>query len=135
MKKLIVFGSRHWPDCIPAKEYLSEKGIEYIYFDISENMLNLKRFLKYRDDAPEFKEIKEGGRVGLPCFVINKGEQILFDFNLLDEDSLKDWWRKCGLCIESLIATDKLCLIWLENKKQIKYHIEFKIYSIWYICI
>ncbi len=53
-------------------------------------MLNLKRFLKYRDNAPEFKEVKEGGRVGLPCIVINNGEQIVFDYNLLDIDGLKE---------------------------------------------
>lgn len=53
-------------------------------------MLNLKRFLKYRDNAPEFKEIKAAGRVGLPCIVIEKGEKILFDYNLLDIESLKE---------------------------------------------
>ncbi len=84
MKNIVIFGSRHWPDCEPAKEFLSDNGIEYIYFDITDNMLNLKRFLKLRDLAPEFKEIKENGKVGLPCIVINNGEKILFDYNLLD---------------------------------------------------
>lgn len=88
MKKVIVFGSKHWPDCAPAKEYLSQKGIKYAYLDISEGMFNLKQFLKYRDNAPEFKEIRELGRVGLPCIIINNGEQIIFDYNLLDIDSL-----------------------------------------------
>lgn len=90
MKKVIVFGSRHWPDCEPAKEFLSENEVNYIYLDISENMINLKRFLKYRDNAPEFKEIKDEGRVGLPCIVIENGEEILFDYNLLDIESLKE---------------------------------------------
>lgn len=44
-------------------------------------MLNLKRFLKYRDNYPEFQEIKDSGIVGLPCIVINDGEKILFDYN------------------------------------------------------
>lgn len=47
-------------------------------------MTNLKVFLKYRDNNPEFKEVKESGRVGLPCIVINKGEQIIFDYNELE---------------------------------------------------
>nr|WP_234950006.1 hypothetical protein [Tissierella praeacuta] len=47
-------------------------------------MLNLKRFLKYRDNYEEFKEVKESGRVGLPCIVINDGERIIFDYNELD---------------------------------------------------
>lgn len=72
------------------KEFLSEYGVKYIYLDITENMLNLKKFLQYRDNAPEFKEIKEAGRVGLPCIVIEKGEKILFDYNLLDIESLKE---------------------------------------------
>lgn len=90
MKKVIVFGSRHWPDCAPTKEFLSEKEIEFIYLDITENMLNLKRFLKFRDEAPEFKEIKEAGRVGLPCIVIGNGEEIIFDYNLLDKVNIKE---------------------------------------------
>ena len=90
MKKVIDYGSRHCPDSAPAKEILSENGVQYLYLDITENMLNLKRFLKYRDNAPEFKEIKEAGRVGLPCIVIEKGERILFDYNLLDIESLKE---------------------------------------------
>ncbi len=42
-------------------------------------MLHLKNFLKYRDNNPVFEEIKKAGRVGLPCIVINDGEEILFE--------------------------------------------------------
>jgi Glutaredoxin-related protein len=42
-------------------------------------MLNLKKFLKLRDNRPEFDEIKKAGKVGIPCIVINDGEEILFD--------------------------------------------------------
>lgn len=84
MKKIIVFGSKHWPGCEPAKEYLSERNIKYVYLDITENMLNLKMFLKYRDNYEEFNKIKEMGMVGLPCIVINDGEKILFDYNELE---------------------------------------------------
>lgn len=81
MRKVIVFGSKHWPGCEPAKEYLSDHDIKFVYLDITENMLNLKMFLKYRDNYEVFKEIKEAGRVGLPCIVVNDGEQIIFDYN------------------------------------------------------
>lgn len=80
MDKIIVFGSKHWPGCQPAKEYLSEKGIKYAYLDITEGMLNLKKFLKYRDNFDQFKEVKESGRVGLPCIIVNNGEKIIFDY-------------------------------------------------------
>ena len=81
MKKIIVFGSKHWPGCEPAKEYLSERNIKYVYLDITENMLNLKMFLKYRDNYEEFNKIKEMGKVGLPCIVINDGEKFLIIMN------------------------------------------------------
>ena len=81
MREIIVFGSKHWPGCEPAKEYLSSNNIEYLYLDITENMRNLKAFLKYRDEYPEFEKVKESGSVGLPCIVVNKGEQIIFDYN------------------------------------------------------
>ena len=83
MKRIVVFGSKHWPDCEPAKEYLSRNNIKYVYLDISEGMFNLKKFLKYRDNYEEFNEIKEAGKVGLPCIVINDGEEIIFDYNKL----------------------------------------------------
>ncbi len=46
-------------------------------------MLNLKKFLKYRDNYKEFDVVKRSGSIGLPCIVINDGEKILFDYNKL----------------------------------------------------
>ena len=71
------------------KEVLSKAEIKYLEQDITSGMLPLKQFLKLRDTRPEFAEIKEAGRVGLPCLVINGGEQILFELpeNL---DELRD---------------------------------------------
>lgn len=71
------------------KEFLSNEGIKYLYLDISENMLNLKTFLKYRDSAPAFEDIKKSGRVGLPCLVINDGEEIVFDKESLNLEELR----------------------------------------------
>ena len=47
-------------------------------------MINLKRFLKYRDNYDEFDKIKEKGSIGLPCIVVNSGEKILFNYNELE---------------------------------------------------
>lgn len=69
------------------KEALSQAGIKFAYFDISSGMLPLKKFLKYRDTCPEFAPIREQGRVGLPCIVINDGEEILFQL----PENLDDW--------------------------------------------
>jgi len=56
-----------------------QNNINYLYLDITENMLNLKGFLKFRDNYEVFNEIKEKNRVGLPCVVVNNGEEIIFD--------------------------------------------------------
>ena len=89
MKRVIMFGSKFWPTCEPAKEFLSENGIKFVYRDITENMMNLKLFLNHRDNNPVFDEIKEGGRVGLPCLVIGNGDQIVFDVENLDIEDIK----------------------------------------------
>jgi len=73
-----------------VKEFLSNNEVKFVYLDITENMLNLKLFLKYRDNALEFKDVKESGRVGLPCIVINNGEQIILDHTKVNIDNLKD---------------------------------------------
>lgn len=72
------------------KEFLSENEVKFVYLDITESMLNLKLFLKHRDHAPEFKEIRENGRVGLPSIVINDGEEYIFDQKLLNIEALKN---------------------------------------------
>ncbi len=60
------------------KEFLSEEAIEYTTIDINTGMAPLKHFLKYRDSREEFAEVRAAGRVGLPCLVVNDGEEILF---------------------------------------------------------
>lgn len=79
MKKIVVFGSKHWPDCQPVKEFLSENDIKFAFVDITESMFNLKMYLKYRDNRPEFEEVKKSGKVGIPFISINNGEKLIFD--------------------------------------------------------
>ena len=31
MKKIIIFGSKHWPGCKPVKEFLSQNNVEFVY--------------------------------------------------------------------------------------------------------
>jgi len=68
-----------------VKEYLSENNINHVYLDITESMLNLKKFLKLRDTREEFDEIKRLGKIGIPCIVINDGEKIIFDYKELEK--------------------------------------------------
>ena len=85
MKKITVFGSKHWSDCEPLKEFLSNNGIDFEYIEITDSMRNLKIYLKLRDTRPEFDEIKKAGRVGIPFIMINNGERFIFDKPILDE--------------------------------------------------
>jgi len=89
MKQVMLFGSRYCEGCGTMKAYLTRQGVEFTYFDIHENLLNLKAYLKFRDNNPEFDEIKRVGRVGIPCVVINNGEQFAFDEGELDIEALK----------------------------------------------
>ena len=67
------------------KEFLSNNGVDYLYIDITESMRNLKIYLKLRDTRPEFDEIKEKGRVGIPFVMIGNGEKLIFEQPDLDE--------------------------------------------------
>ena len=72
------------PDCIVMKEALDERGVKYLYLDITENLANLKKFLKFREN-PAFNFAKENGSIGIPAMVINDGEKILFSIEEFDE--------------------------------------------------
>lgn len=78
MKNIIVYGSHLWKDCPPLKEYLSAKGVQYHYLDVSLDLPSLKSFLKLRDNNPIFNEVKAAGMLGLPTIVV--GDEIIIDF-------------------------------------------------------
>ena len=67
------------------KEFLSQNNIKFSYVDITDNMYNLKLYLRYRDFRTEFDEIKKAGRVGIPMIVVNDGEKLIFDKPDLEE--------------------------------------------------
>lgn len=85
MNKITVYGHKACPDCPPMKEKLTKHGIEFTYVDIAEGIPQLKAFLKYRENRPEFDRVKKAGAVGLPCIVVNDGEKVLFQDLSLDE--------------------------------------------------
>ena len=84
VKKKVVFGSSMCPDCIVMKEALDERGVKYLYLDITENLANLKKFLKFRENSA-FDFAKEKGSIGIPAMVINDREKILFSIEEFDE--------------------------------------------------
>lgn len=84
VSKKVVFGSSMCPDCIVMKKALDEREVKYLYLDITENLANLKKFLKFRED-PAFDFAKENGFIGIPAMVVNDGEKIIFSIEEFDE--------------------------------------------------
>lgn len=75
------------PDCPPVVEKLDKAGIKYLKIDITNSMAELKKFLKVRDDAPYFDEIKKNNKVGVPTMMNEEGEffnpELIKDFVVL----------------------------------------------------
>ncbi|MFZ5967066.1 MAG: hypothetical protein ACOYVK_07810 [Bacillota bacterium] len=67
------------------KEFLSEKGVKFAYFDISLDFGALKRFLKIRDNHTIYDQVRKEGRVGIPTIMIDDEIIIGFDREKLDE--------------------------------------------------
>ena len=74
MEKLVVFGSNYCPVTQAALTKLKVNDIKCEFKNISGELKNLKEFLKIRDTHTLFNEIRETGRIGIPCFVWGKDE-------------------------------------------------------------
>ncbi len=63
---LKIYGSMLCPDCVQYRAELDRAGVEYVYLDFSEDLRNLKEFLKLREE-PAFEEVRRDGKIGIPC--------------------------------------------------------------------
>ena len=70
---LKVYGSLLCPDCVACKKAYEENGIGFIYYDFGEDLQALKTFLSIRDSHPLYEEVKEAGKIGIPCVVGEDG--------------------------------------------------------------
>ncbi|MGM9940591.1 MAG: glutaredoxin [Bulleidia sp.] len=70
---LKVYGSRLCRDCVNFKANCDQYGIAYDYSDITEELSNLKEFLKYRDENPVFEDAKKAGGIGIPAIIKEDG--------------------------------------------------------------
>ena len=68
-----VYGSDICGDCREFKALMQQRGFEVDYVDITENVLNLKGFLKLRDTDAAFDAPKAHGGIGIPAFVNDDG--------------------------------------------------------------
>lgn len=72
-----IYGSKLCGDCTECKQELDQAGISYSFLDITEELQNLKEFLKIRDTNSIFQEVKENGGIGIPCILKVNGEVTL----------------------------------------------------------
>lgn len=71
---LVLYGTKLWPECKPAKEFLLKNDIDFKYIDITKNILNLKKFLTLRDNNKAFEIIKDNKNVGVPVLAKDSKE-------------------------------------------------------------
>lgn len=64
-----VYGSMLCPDCVQCRAELDKAGVAYEYLDFSDDLKNLKEFLKLREENPVFVPVKEQGGIGIPCIL------------------------------------------------------------------
>ena len=68
-----IYGSMLCPDCVQCRKDLDEACVAYEYLDFSEDLKNLKEFLKIRDENPLFEELRKDGKIGIPCILRENG--------------------------------------------------------------
>lgn len=72
-----IYGSMLCPDCVQCRKDLDGAGVAYDYLDFSESLKNLKEFLALRDKVEIFREVKEAGKIGIPCILREDGTATL----------------------------------------------------------
>ena len=77
-----IYGSMLCPDCVACRKALDAAKIEYSYLDFSEDLRNLKEFLKLRDGLNMFDSVRETGKIGIPAIVMPNGD-VIFDWEIL----------------------------------------------------
>ena len=75
---LKIYGSPLCKDCVICKAELEKAGVEFLYLDITGNLLFLKQFLKLRERS-EFDTVREKGQIGIPC-ILREDDSVCFDW-------------------------------------------------------
>lgn len=69
-----VYGSSICPECREFKALMAERGFEADYVEITENVMNMREFLRLRDHEAAFAPVREKGAIGIPAFIREDGE-------------------------------------------------------------
>ena len=79
-----IYGTMQCPDCVECCKDLDASGIHYTFLEFSDNLKNLKEFLKIRDGSDLFDDARASGKIGIPCLIREDGS-----FTLEWEEFLK----------------------------------------------
>ena len=70
---MLIYGSMLCPDCVECCKDLDAAGMTYTFCDFADDLANLKAFLKLRDTEAVFDQLKQEGKIGIPCIVNEDG--------------------------------------------------------------
>ncbi len=73
-KQVVIYSLSTWPNCKKAKEYLSQKGISYIDYDVAIDKERTKEMMQ------------KSGQLGVPVILVN--DDVLIGFNQAKLDKL-----------------------------------------------
>lgn len=74
---LKIYGSMLCKDCVECVDDLKKAEVEFEFLDFADSLLNLKEFLKIRDENPLFDAVREKGSIGIPAIVKEDGSVTL----------------------------------------------------------
>ncbi|MBQ3376229.1 MAG: hypothetical protein IJG49_07450 [Erysipelotrichaceae bacterium] len=72
-----VYGSHMCGDSEELQKCFNEHEIKYQFLDITDNLRNLGRFLRYRDTLDIFENCRKIGDIGVPFMIDDEGVKTL----------------------------------------------------------
>lgn len=72
-----IYGTRLCKDCVNCLKDLDASSVSYEYLDFSDDISHLKEFLILRDREAVFEEVRQEGRIGVPCILLEDGSVTL----------------------------------------------------------
>lgn len=75
--KVTVVGSHLCPDTLYALNKLVEAGAQIEFKNLSASLPDLKVYLNLRDNEAMYEKVKQGGGIGIPCFILEDGTKTL----------------------------------------------------------
>ena len=70
---LKVYGSLLCKHCLACIEAFEEKNVEFEFHDFGKDLGALKEFLAIRDSDPQYDDVKQAGKIGIPTILQEDG--------------------------------------------------------------